>query len=116
MTLIAQLLLSLQSCLHANVMDFFQFENKREPPGLADRGSLGYGKKSNILQCLNAPTGHAVAAKEPMVMVLDMVAVIHMVGPTNAKIFSEYATLHILPFLEAQMKGSIQCLDAVWDI
>jgi hypothetical protein len=39
MTLITQLFLSLQSRPDADMMDFFRFENQREPPSLADQGS-----------------------------------------------------------------------------
>ncbi|CAB3986014.1 Hypothetical predicted protein [Paramuricea clavata] len=110
MTLITQLVLSLQSCPDADMMDFFHFENQREPPSLADQGSLRAGTKSDVLECLNAPTGRASAATQATVVVLDMVAVIHM-----AKTFNEYVSLNIIPFLEAQMKNSTQRIDAVWD-
>ena len=44
MTLITQLFLSLQSRRDADMMDFFRFENQREPPSLADQGSLRAGQ------------------------------------------------------------------------
>ena len=74
------------------------------------------GTKSDILQCLNAPTGHAAAAKQATVVVLDIAAVIHMVRPTIAKTFGEYVPLHIIPFLEAQLRNGAQRIDAVWII
>ena len=113
MVLVTQLFLSLQSRPDADMEDFFRFENQKEPPSLADRGSLRFGTKSDILQCINAPTGRSAAAKQATVVVLDMAAVIHMVRPTTAKTFSEYVSLHIVPFLEAQMKSRAQCIDAV---
>ena len=64
MTLVTQLFLSLQSRPNADMMDFFQYENQKQPPSLADRGSLRSGTKSDILQCLDVPTGHEAAAKE----------------------------------------------------
>ena len=82
---------------------------------MADRGTLRSGTKSDILQCLNAPIGRAVAAKHATVVVLDMAAVVHMVRPTTAKTFSEYVLLHIVPFLEAQLKNATQLIDAIWD-
>ena len=115
MTLITQLFLSLQSRPDADVADFFRFENQKEPPSLADRGSLRSGTKSDILKCLNASTGHAAAAKQVTVVVLDMAAVIHMVRPTTAVTFKEYVPLHIVPFLKAQLKNGTQRIDAVWD-
>ena len=44
-----------------------------------------------------------------------MAALIHMVHPMTAKTFSEYVQLHIVPYLEAQMKSGTQRIDAVWD-
>ncbi|KAG1663357.1 Regulator of G-protein signaling 7 [Nymphon striatum] len=72
MTLVTQLFLSLQSRLNADMTDFFRYENQRESPNLADRGLLRSGTKSDILQCLNAPTGRAVAAKHATVVVAHL--------------------------------------------
>ncbi|KAL8558995.1 hypothetical protein ACOMHN_039751 [Nucella lapillus] len=115
MMLITQLFLSLQSRPDADMTDFFRFENQREPPSLADRGLLRSGTKSDILKCLNAPTGRADVAKQATIVVLDMAAVIHMVRPTTANTFSEYVSLHIVPYLEAQITSSTQRIDAIWD-
>ncbi|KAL8593865.1 hypothetical protein ACOMHN_018077 [Nucella lapillus] len=115
MMLITQLFLSLQSRPDADMTDFFRFENQREPPSLADRGLLRSGTKSDILKCLNAPTGRADVAKQATIDVLDMAAVIHMVRPTTANTFSEYVSLHIVPYLEAQITSSTQRIDAIWD-
>ena len=115
MILVTQLFLSLQPRPDANMADFFRFENQREPPSLADRGSLRAGKKSDILQCLGATTGRVAAAQQATVVVLDMAAIIHMVRPTRAKTFSEYVTFQIVPFLESQVTNDTQRMDAVWD-
>ena len=93
--------------------DFFRFENQRQPPSLADQGLLRSGTKSDILKCLNAPTGRSAAAKQAAVVVLDMAAVIHMVRPTTANTFSEYVSFHIVPYLEAQITSSTKRIDAV---
>ena len=63
----------------ANTADIFRFENQREPPSLADRGSLRTGKKSDIVECIKAPVGRAGSARLATVVVLDMAAVVHMV-------------------------------------
>ena len=105
MTLVTQLFLSLQSRPNADMMDFFQYENQKQPPSLADRGSLRSGTKSDILQCIDLPTGHEAAAKEAAVVVLDMVPVIHMVRPTTSNTFNDYVSLQIMPYLEAQIKN-----------
>ena len=115
MTLITQLFLSLQSRLDADMMDFFRIENQRESPSLADQGSLRAVTMSDVLECLNAPTGCAFAATQATVVMLVMAALIHMVHPTTAKTFNEYVLLNIIPFLEDQMKNTTQCIDAVWD-
>ena len=98
MTIITQLFLSVQSRPDADMADFFRFENQREPPSLADRGSLRTGKKSDIVECIKAPVGRAGSARLARVVVLDMAAVVHMVRPTSAKTFADYATQQIVPF------------------
>ena len=115
MSLITQLFLSLQSYPDSNISDFLQYENQREPPSLADRGLLRSGVKSDILHCINAPTERTDTASHATVVILDMPAVIHMVSPTKAKTFNEYVTLHIIPFLQSQMKNGTQRVDAIWD-
>ena len=51
-TLITQLFLSVQSRPNADMADFFRFENQREPPSLADRGSLRTGKSRTLWNAL----------------------------------------------------------------
>lgn len=115
MTLITQLFLSLQSRPDADVEEFFRFENQREPPSLADYGSLRSGSKSDILECIKAPTGRSSQARRATIVVLDMAAVIHMVRPTSAKTFAEYATQHMIPFLKSQINPAVSRIDAIWD-
>ena len=55
------------------------------------------------------------SARLATVVVLDMAAVFHMVMPTSAKTFAEYATQHILPFLEYQITPTVERIDAIWD-
>ena len=115
MILATQLFLSLQSRPDANMADFFRFENQREPPSLADRGSLRAGKKSDILQCIGATTGRVAAAQQATVVGLEMAAIIHMVRPIPAKTFGKYVTFQIVPFLESQVTNDTQRIDAFWD-
>ena len=96
MILVTQLFLSLQSLPDTNMGYFFRFEDQRESPSLADRGSLRAGKKADILQCVGATTGRIAAAQQATVVVLDMAAIIHMARPTRAKTFSEYVTFQIV--------------------
>ena len=115
MTLITKLFLSLQSRPDADKEEFFCFENQREPPSLADHGSLRSGSKSDILECIKAPEGRADPAKLTTVVVLDMAAVVHMVRPTSAKTFVEYVKQHMMPFLESQLTPTVSRVDAIWD-
>ena len=80
----------MQSRPGANMEEFFCYENQKEPPSLSNQGSLRSGKKSDILELLQAPTCRSATGAEATVLVLDMAAVVHMVRPTSAKTFSEY--------------------------
>ena len=82
-TLITQLFLSLQSRPEADMVDFFKYENQREPPSLSDRGLLRAGNKSDILTCIKAPTARVCTARQVSVMVFDMAAIIHEYGAPN---------------------------------
>ena len=113
--LITQLFLSLQSRPDADMLEFFKFENQREPPALSDRSSLRAGTKSDILKCIHAPTGHAIPATQAIVQVVDMATIIHMVPPTRALTFKEYVPMHTGPFLKAQMTTTVQRINIVWD-
>ena len=55
------------------------------------------------------------SARLATVVVLDMAAVVHMVRPTPAKTFADYATQHIVPFLEYQLTPTVERIDAKWD-
>ena len=55
------------------------------------------------------------SARLAPIVELDMAAVVHMVRPTSAKTFAEYATQHIVPFLEYQITPTVERIDAIWD-
>ena len=114
-TLITQLFLSLQSRPEADMVDFFKYENQREPPSLSDRGLLRAGNKSDILTCIKAPTARVCTARQVSVMVFDMASIIHMVRPTRAVTFAEYVSLNVVPFLENQLTSTVKHVDAIWD-
>ena len=48
------------------------------------------------------------SARLATVVVLGMAAVVHMVRPTSAKTFADYATQHIVPFLEYQITPTVE--------
>ena len=105
-TLITQLFISLQSRPEADMVDFFKYENQREPSSLSDCGLLGAGNKLDILACIKAPTERQV---------FDMAAIIHMVRPTRAVTFTGYVSLNVVPFLENQLTSTVERVDAIWD-
>jgi len=99
--------------------DFFKHENLREPPALSNERKLLAGTKSSLLGCLpGMPTsGSSPSVQEATVVVLDMPAVIHIVKPTQAHVFGEYTSKHLIPYIESQMtKTTTRVVDAVWDI
>ena len=53
------------------------------------------------------------SARLATVAVLDMTAVVHMVRPTSAKTFADYATQDIVPFLEYQITHTVERIDAM---
>ena len=72
------------------MIDFFKYENQREPPALSDYGFLGAGNKSDILACSKAPTARVYATRQPLLLVFDMAAIVNMGRPTRAITFAEY--------------------------
>ena len=115
MTLVTQLFLSLQSRPDADIAEFFRFENQREPPSLADRGSLRSGNKSDIVECVKVPNCSETSTRSATVIVLDMAAVVHIVRPTSAKTFAECVRQHIILFLKSQIIPNVERVDAIWD-
>ncbi|KAL8599464.1 hypothetical protein ACOMHN_029279 [Nucella lapillus] len=114
-SLITKLFLSLQSRPDADMEEFFIYKNQREPPSLSNQGSLRSGKKSDILEHLNVPTDRSAEAKAATVLVLDMAAVVHMVRPTSAQPFNDYASQNLVSFLKSQVTPNVTRVDAVWD-
>ena len=68
------------------MVDFFKYENQREPPFLSDCGSLVAGHKLDILACIKAPTACVCTARQVLFMVFDMAFIIHMVRPTRVPV------------------------------
>ena len=91
------------------------YENQKEPPSLLTHGSLQSGKKSDILECLKAPSGRADGVKEATVIVMDMAAVVHIVRPTAAQTFLAHAANHLVPYLQSQISSQVTWMDAIWD-
>ena len=82
--------------------EFFRYENQREPPSLSNQGSLRSGNKSDILECLKAPTDRSDAAKAATAVVL-----------TSAHTFNDYVPKHLVPFVQSQVTPTVTWVDAV---
>lgn len=113
--LLIQLFLSLQSRPDADMKDFCHYYYQKDPPSLSYQGPLRPHNKSDILECLKAPTGHSATAKAATVVVFDMTAVVHMVRPTSVNTFTDYVPKYLVPFLMVQLGQSATRVDAVWD-
>ena len=88
----------------------------REPKGTTKFGrSWITSNRQEVWHRGKAPAGRADSARSATVVVLDMAAVVHMVRPTSAKTFADYATQHIVPFLEHQITPTVERIDAIWD-
>ena len=65
------------------MVDFFKYENQREPYLLSDCGLLGAGNKLAILACIKAPTACVSTARQVLFLFFFYMAVIiHIVRPT----------------------------------
>ncbi len=83
-------------------MIFFSHENQSCPPSLSDRGKLRLGKKSDIIHCLEDVTTECHQTCPPSdVAVLDGPAIVNMLKPGSAKIFSDYACDVFLPYAQS---------------
>ena len=113
---VTQMFISLQARPDSNMAEFFMHENAREPSALSDKGKLRTGAKSQILGCLPfmQEYGHDPTPKQASVVILDMAAVIHILRPTRAKVFWEYTSMHLLPFMESQKTPRSTRIDAIW--
>ena len=116
-TLITQLFISLESRPEADMIDLFTYENQREPPSLSDYGLLGAGNKSDILACIKAPTAGVYAARQPLLLVFDMAAIVLYGAPNQScNVCRILQYVNVVPFLENQLTSTVERVDAIWDI
>ena len=95
-----------------NLEEFFSHENQSYPPSLSDRGKLRFGKKSDIIHCLEVNTEDGNPLSD--VIVLDGAAIVNMLRPDSAKTFQDYAKDVFLPYVKSQLDKA-QRVDIVWD-
>ena len=60
--------------------------------------------KSEVLRCIQLSLA--------TVQVLNMAAVVHMVCSSSVKLFAEYLTQYLVPFM---ITPSVTCIDTMWD-
>ncbi|KAL9968946.1 hypothetical protein ACROYT_G021098 [Oculina patagonica] len=92
--------------------EFFKHENQPYPPSLSEFGNLRFGKKSDLITCVNRESPPAPASYD--VKVFDGAAIVHALPVSSVSTFSQYADSTFLPFLENQLK-STKRIDVVWD-
>ena len=73
-----------------NLEEFFQHENQVWPPTPFDAGRLHLGTKSVLLECLESIFEAKSKAPSVTNVLLDGVAIVHMLKPGAAKTFEEH--------------------------
>lgn len=94
--------------------NFFQHENQSYPPSLSDFGKLHFGKKSDLLSCLEVPN-QPEQPRSFHAKVFDGAAIVHALPVASASTFLEYANKVFIPFLVSQLQSSNR-IDVVWDV
>ena len=95
---------------------FFQHENHAYPPALSQMGKQRTGTKSDLVGFLEdiVPTEDLSPTPFIQVVLLDGAAIVNMLRPGFANIFSDYATQVFIPYITSQMQH-VNRLDVVWD-
>ena len=94
--------------------EFFKLKNQLYPPSLSEFGNLRFGKKSDLISCVNKETPPHPPPASYDVRVFDGAAIVHALPVSSIATFSEYADYKFLPFLENHLK-STKRIDVVWD-
>ncbi|XP_068756859.1 uncharacterized protein [Montipora capricornis] len=94
--------------------EFFKHENQPYPPSLSEFGKLRFGKKSDLISCVNKETPPPPPPASYDVKVFDGAAIVHALPVSSVGTFSEYADSRFLPFLENHL-NSTKRFDVVWD-
>ena len=92
--------------------EFFKHENQPYPPSLSEFGQLRFGKKSDLIACVNRESPPPPESYD--VKVFDGAAVVHALPVSSVSTFLEYADCTFLPFLQNHLR-STKRVDVVWD-
>ena len=93
--------------------EFFKQETQPYPPSLSEFGNLQFGKKSDLIACVNKETLSPQQPASYHVKVFDVAAIVHALSVSSIATFSEYADTKFLPFLKNHLK-STKRIDVVW--
>ena len=101
------------SCLYiasqqhdGDLEEFFKHQNQLYPPSLSEFGNLQFGKKSDLIACVNKETLSPPQPASYNVKVFDGAAIVHALPVLSVATFSEYADTKFLPFLENHLKST----------
>lgn len=93
--------------------DFFRHENQQYPPSLSDFGKLRFGKKSDLLSCLESQQQPSPPSTFDT-KVFDGAVIVHALPVLPATTFAEYADKVFLPYINSQLQ-TCDRIDVVWD-
>ncbi|KAG7166433.1 hypothetical protein Hamer_G005533 [Homarus americanus] len=91
-------------------------ETSQDDTVVSQFGKLIHGTKSDHVGCLEGLVPPDVNTDTPVtnVMILDGAAIVHLLQPGSAKIFSDYAMHVFLPYIESQLQKAFR-VEVVWD-
>lgn len=101
-----------------NFEDFFKHENQPYPPALSDDGSLRFGKKSDLIDCLDS----LLQKESPEIFIdpyIDMIiidgpAVVHFITPQHGDTFSSYG-MKFAVYIQNQITPVTRRIDVIFD-
>ena len=93
--------------------EFFRHENQPYPPSLSEFGNLRFGKKSDLIVCVNKGASTSPPAFYDA-KVFDGAAIVHALPVSSVSTFLQYANSTFLPFLENHLQATTR-IDVVWD-
>ena len=82
-----------------DLKSFFAHENQPVPPSLSNMGDLRKGKKSDLVDCLEAELTGDTLDSTFTAKVLDGAAIVNIISPRESSTFEEYAEQDFLPYL-----------------
>ena len=91
---------------------FFVHENQPTPPSLSCDGSMRFGTKSDLLDCLDRLVAPEQECPTVDCIILDGAAIVQMIQPVRCKTFADYATKIFVPYILSHL-SKVSRLDLV---